>query len=167
MRVERARINIEELQKMMGENVTGMEYGYFVTLNSTQTEKVKKLSTEKLYEFSNIKLVEICKAINTYCFGRSYKRGENKFKIVVAIEIGKETNRLHAHLLLLNQAECKKTIQEVEKRLRQICKPVLRMTGENAVDVKVFDSSRKWQQYFTKSTALMYSKYDGFMNVEG
>ena len=152
-------------KEQISQHVVGLKHGYFVTVDSAITTWNRNITVDTLDQFSQRELVQICNAINGYCFGRAFQRREKRLKIVSAIEIGKDTQRLHAHFVMLHEGDCYRTAEHIANRLKTVCKHVLKMSGSNVVDVKPFDSGKDWAEYFVKSTHFMKSRYDQFTNV--
>lgn len=148
-------------------HINGANQGFFVTVDSKYVQSINRpISSNIIMRFRDEELKNVCNSLNKYCYGRAFERNEKRLKIIAAIEIGKEEKRLHAHLVMLHPGDCDRTVDEVTQRLRKICNPELNMVGDSAIDVKEFDSSRRWMQYLLKSKFDMQSEYNDFECLE-
>jgi len=144
--------------------------GFFITIDSTVTDysgkNFKNISGTDVSYFEE-KLNDFGVQLNKYCFGRGYCRGENRFEIFGAMEIGKVTNRLHAHFVALSEIASRRSVVDIEKKIRFAILPNLNFTaGRNGFDFKVYDPTKKEEllPYLTKSRDDMKQRF-GFESL--
>lgn len=159
-------VDIEGLQNQISRKASGYKSGYFITIDSTCLDgSDRPICRETLYRFSNTQIKAIADEFSIYCFGLRYLFKHNSIKVISTIEIGKDTKRLHAHLMLLQHGQTYRTFEQAEVRLQNICERTINMLGDSAIDIKPFKPKTRWIEYFTKDTQFMMSKY-GFMNID-
>ena len=157
------RIDIGELRDNILERTQGYRYGWFATINTNKVETPeRKISENDIYTFTNKQLTELWKRTNRYCFGKS----DNRLLIFSAIEIGKESHRLHSHSVVLHQGNVRRKSKDVGNHIIENSKRIFKLRGEDAYDVQRFNPSLGWETYFLKQTEKMFRVYGGVVNME-
>lgn len=85
------------------------EYGYWVTLNSKKSDRIK--FEQDLILFANW--------LNDYCYGKQYERKAKRLKIVACIETGKANEGLHSHLVVTHANDTDRTFAEINAFVRK------------------------------------------------
>lgn len=134
----------EREQKSLHAELKGYKHGFLVTIHSTSSDNADSfpLNFHTLDRFKN-HLDDIRRALGIFCYGRTFRRKNAEIRIVGALEIG-ECGRLHAHLAVLSDHECEKSVDEVKQRLKEVICPHFSSvaSGENAFDVRAYDRSK-------------------------
>jgi len=159
-------VDIEGLRDQISKKVSGYKNGYFITVDSTRLDGIDRpICKEALYKFSNNQIKSVVDEFSVYCFGLRRLFTRNAFKAVSAIEIGNDTKRLHAHIMLLQHGQSYRAFDDAKLRLKGICEQTINVLGDSAIDIQPFKPKTGWIYYFTKDTQFMMSKY-GFMNID-
>lgn len=158
-------VDINQLNNQISRKVSGYKTGYFVTVDSRYTTHDFKIDGDFMRQFGNNEVKAIADGIGVYCCGFRYLLRHNSCKVISSIEIGRGTNRLHAHLMILHHGESYRTAEQAKERLRSICEPTVNMLGASAIDVRQFNAKCNWIEYFTKDTQFMNGRY-GFTNID-
>jgi hypothetical protein len=133
------------------------QHGYWVTLDAVSFGEwtLNRIDFEhKLGKFSN--------RLNSYCYGRAYRGGKKRLRIVGAIEFGQFTEREHAHLLVLHDQHMRRTFAEVEEKIRRSWYSIMGAKGSyrgNLVDVQPIGDARSRLDYALKHHHTKYDKY--------
>nr|SPS05743.1 protein of unknown function [Candidatus Nitrotoga fabula] len=166
-----------QLKKWVMGHIKGFNYGYFLTIDTIYTTGTHNIDEKLLTDFAE-ETRGIFRAVNIFSYGRSFQREEqlkesgtpilrNKLHEVTAYEISKG-GRLHLHSILLHDGSCNRTVDQIEDHLRESCtyNRHTRLAGNNALDVRPYDVSRKNNliDYMLKSTDFIYDRYR-FCNI--
>ena len=135
----------------------GFEFGYWVTLDTVSFGEW----TPDRIEFEQ-KIAKFANRLNSYCYGRSYRRNKKRLKIVGAIEIGQFMNRNHAHLLIMHDEQMKREYADVDEKIRQYWYSLIGARGSstgNLVDVQPIGDVHSRLQYALKHLHARLDKY--------
>lgn len=103
-------------------SIQPFKHGLFVTINSFTTNHERPISWKQNDNFEN-KLNAASSSLNEFCYGAKYKLGEVRMQNIAALEIGKDTGRLHAHMLLLHDENCIRTPPQIVQYLTETWLP--------------------------------------------
>ncbi len=172
-------ISLDRIKTEMQRHVGNRTHGYFITLDTPYTTLNRKIDRDFIERTETKLIVPFVDAMNSYCYGRSFRRhqkqrqlayrhgddqlpihgADKRLCIVEAMEIGKETLRLHSHLIMLHDSDCDRSIHEIEQRARLIWNHLVKRCGESLVHISQFDPNRHWLNYMTKSFTFIQTEY--------
>lgn len=145
------------------------KHGFFLTIHSTCSDSTDSVPlTIKTVERFKCHLDDIRRVLGTYCYGRKFCRKDKDYRVVGALEVG-NLGRLHAHLLIVSDHECTRSLSEIRERLEtKICPHFSSVaSGENAFDIREYSSPRlsKLVAYFFKQRLYFRERFgmDGLM----
>ncbi len=121
--------------------------GYFVTLNARTKDKMQ--FEEDLSKFAH--------KLNDFCYGRAYKRKEQRLKIMAGIEVGKLNEMLHAHLFIQHDDQMKRIYADVNMHIRSQWYGLIGLKNlhGNMVDVAHLGDAKTRISYIVKDTAFL------------
>ena len=138
--------------------------GYFVTIDSIHQDYRygnRLIDDETIIDFGE-DLMEAAHGLNKYCYGRNHKNSECKFNVYGAMEIGKDTSRLHAHILMLFDKPSERSSEDFTNRLITKIAPKLSFAeGVNGIKIEPLDLQKAegFPDYALKSYNWMFDKY--------
>jgi hypothetical protein len=153
---------LERISDEILKSVGNRSEGYFITLDTQYTKQNIEITKELLETVRDKMVFPFVYAMNSYCYGRSFKRKERMMRTISAIEIGKSTQRLHAHLIMLHALgkSTDRTVDDIRSRSYTIWNSVVPDVGTNMIDVQRFDLTRNWLPYITKGFTTFKCCYD-------
>ena len=125
-----AYINNENRVRFLVNNLKNDEKGYFLTVNAL---------TNNREQFES-QLLKLSLWLNDYCFGRKALKRDKRLTIFGGIEIGELSGKLHAHLIIKNDADIKRSIYEINFEVRKLWAKATKAKGS------VFNSLVDFQQ---------------------
>lgn len=167
-----------QLKKMVMDHIDDLNYGYFITIDTSYTTGTHNIDEKLLANFAE-ETRSIFRAVNIYAYGRSFQRYEqlkelgtpilgHKLNEVTAYEISKG-GRLHLHSILLHDGSCNRSVKQIDYCLRKNCSynRHTRLEGNTALDVQPYDVCRKDNlvSYMLKSSDYFYGQYR-FCNID-
>ena len=112
-------INNENRVRFLVDNLKNDEKGYFLTVNAL---------TKNREQFES-QLIKLSLWLNDYCFGRKALKRDKRLTIFGGIEIGELRGKLHAHLIIKNDADIKRSIYEINFEVRKLWAKVTKAKG--------------------------------------
>lgn len=133
--------NNEKRVRFLVDNLKHDENGYFLTVNAL-TKSKKKFEGQ---------LLKLSLWLNDYCFGRQALKKNKRLTIFGGVEIGEINKRLHAHLIIKNNNETKRTIYEINFEVRRLWAKATKAKGS------VYNSLVDFQQTHDIKHSAEYS----------
>jgi len=134
-------------------DLQGYSAGYFLTLNTLTNVQI-------LFE---TQIEEIMHWLNKYCYGRSYRRGRKRLKIVGVSEVGDVNQGLHIHLIVMHQNDTRRTFKEINAFIRKKWYRLIQAKGSSIfgslVDLQLVGDIDSRVKYITKT---FYQKQQEF-----
>lgn len=125
-----AYINNENRVRFLVNSLKNDEKGYFLTVNAL---------TNNRQQFES-QLLKLSLWLNDYCFGRRALKRDKRLTIFGGIEIGELSGKLHAHLIIKNDADIKRSIYEINFEVRKLWAKATKAKGS------IFNSLVDFQQ---------------------
>jgi len=123
-------INNENRVRFLVDNLKNDEKGYFLTVNAL---------TNNREQFEN-QLLLLSLWLNDYCYGRKALKRDKRLTIFGGIEIGELSGKLHAHLIIKNDVDIKRSIYEINFEVRKLWAKITKAKGS------IFNSLVNFQQ---------------------
>lgn len=145
------------MNKAVLQDLENYKVGCLLTLNALTNDLIKH---EKLVAL-------LTNWINYYCYGRAFRRGEIRLRIVSASEIGTVNQGLHSHLILMNNNDITRTFQQIETFIHRKWYLLINANYKhnqlrNLVDYRFIDSLEGCLEYITKT----YGHYSNDYNLQ-
>ena len=125
-----AYINNENRVRFLVNSLKNDEKGYFLTVNAL---------TNNRQQFES-QLLKLSLWLNDYCFGRRALKRDKRLTIFGGNEIGELSGKLHAHLIIKNDADIKRSIYEINFEVRKLWAKATKAKGS------IFNSLVDFQQ---------------------
>ena len=145
----------QRLNEAVLKDLDNYEVGCFITVNAFTKDVIKH---EAL-------VLTLSKWINFYCYGRAFRRGEKRLKIISASEFGTVNQGLHSHFMVMNNNDITKKIQQIEAFVHRKW-PVLidakykTNRFSNLVDCREIDNVAGCLDYITKTYKYQSNEYN-------
>ena len=123
-------INNENRVRFLVDNLKNDEKGYFLTVNAL---------TNNREQFEN-QLLLLSLWLKDYCYGRKALKRDKRLTIFGGIEIGELSGKLHAHLIIKNDVDIKRSIYEINFEVRKLWAKITKAKGS------IFNSLVNFQQ---------------------
>lgn len=101
--------------------------GLYITLNGLTNDRI-------IFEQDVSKLAH---KLNDYCYGRLYKKGIKRLKIIASIEQGNLNRMLHSHLIVTYDKDMKRPLYGLNAHIRKHWYKTLNLSNQNGNMVKV------------------------------
>jgi hypothetical protein len=138
-----AYINNENRVRFLVESLKNDEKGYFLTVNAL---------TKNREQFEN-QLLLLSLWLNDYCYGRRALKRDKRLTIFGGIEIGELSGKLHAHLIIKNDADIKRSIYEINFEVRKLWAKATKAKGNiinSLVDFQKTQNIKQSAEYALK-----------------
>jgi len=136
-------INNENRVRFLVESLKNDEKGYFLTVNAL---------TNNRQQFES-QLLKLSLWLNDYCFGRRALKKDKRLTIFGGIEIGGLSGKLHAHLIIKNDADIKRSIYEINFEVRKLWAKATKAKGSifnSLVDFQKTQNIKQSAEYALK-----------------
>ena len=145
------------MNKAVLQDLENYESGWLLTLNAITTDFIKHENLIRLITYW----------INKHCYGRAFKRGEKRLRIVSASEIGTVNQGLHSHLIIMHNNDIRRTLKQIEAFVYKqwyllIDANYKQNQLRNLVDCREIDSLEGCLEYITKT----YKYYSNDYNLQ-
>ena len=138
----------------MIEYAQGLNYGFFITVNSNVSSFDRKIRWSD-YETMEKTFDAICRGLNIYCYGQKIVDTVDRARNVSlgAAEIGKETGRLHMHMVMLNREPTNRPFSDVQDRFKMVCgfSPLAESADATQIQLLIPRKKCKLLKYIYKS----------------
>ena len=138
-----AYINNENRVRFLVDSLKNHEKGYFLTVNAL---------TNNRQQFES-QLLKLSLWLNDYCFGRRALKRDKRLTIFGGIEIGELSGKLHAHLIIKNDAYIKRSIYEINFEVRKLWAKATKAKGSifnSLVDFQKTQNIKQSAEYALK-----------------
>lgn len=141
-----AEYNKEKLIEGVKNELFNYETGIFITLNALTQDNVKfECQVEQLAYW-----------LNCYCYGRCFKKGKKRLKIIGASELGTVNQGLHMHLMVMHKNDTERILSEIEDYIRKKWYRLIRAKPQankygSLVNLKFIDDIHGCIRYITKT----------------
>lgn len=147
----------QKMNKAVLQDLENYEVGSLLTLNALTTDFIKH---EKLVAL-------LTNWINFYCYGRAFRRGEIRLRIVSASEIGTVNQGLHSHLIIMHNNDISRSFQQIEAFIYRKWYLLINANYKhnqlrNLFDYREIDSLEGCLEYITKT----YEYYSNDYNLQ-
>lgn len=122
--------------------------GYWITLDAPYIDK--KMPDAISFEQA---LGKFAVRLNNYCYGRAFKRKDNRLSIMGSVEIGAFMDRPHAHLVVLHDVDMQRSFAEYDRKAREIWHEITGARGNiysNLVDIQPVGDAESRLHYAVK-----------------
>ena len=136
-------INNENRVRFLVDSLKNDENGYFLTVNAL---------TNNRQQFES-QLLKLSLWLNDYCFGRRALKKDKRLTIFGSIEIGELSGKLHAHLIIKNDAYIKRSIYEINFEVRKLWAKATKAKGSifnSLVDFQKTQNIKQSAEYALK-----------------
>ena len=147
----------QKMNKAVLQDLENYESGWLLTLNAITTDFIKHENLIRLITYW----------INKHCYGRAFKRGEKRLRIVSASEIGTINQGLHSHLIIMHNNDIRRTFKQIEAFVHKQWYLLINANYKqnhfrNLVDYREIDSLEGCLEYITKT----YEYYSNDYNLQ-
>lgn len=146
------------------------DQGYFITLNSlTVLDGQHDQRFEQATDAMQPKVVKAMRFLKEHCFGNYYRRNhdDSRLKCLISYEVGRDGNRLHAHIVAAHDGSTDRSCQSVANFLLRKWTKLLGVEGHSSgfVHVVPVDVARDRVWYVTKQARFL-SRWNGISSLD-